>query len=95
LQGGLEQGNPLKKSRGRLGLGSIYNKNLALLFKWMWNLDNRWYGGWQEFIVNKYKPCFDNGLPTFDHHLSPTWYGIYKSLTSFWNFSSCKSRCFF
>jgi len=39
------------KSLGGLDLGSLYHKNLALLFKWVWNLDNGVARGWQEFIL--------------------------------------------
>jgi hypothetical protein len=39
------------KPLGGLGLGSIHNKNLALMFKWLWNLDKRVVGGWQDLIL--------------------------------------------
>jgi hypothetical protein len=39
---------------GGLELGSLHNKNLALLFKWLWNLDKRVAGGWQDLILRKY-----------------------------------------
>jgi len=64
------------KSFGGLGLRSIYNKNLALLFKWLWNLDKGVAGGWQEHILLKYRPHFMNGIPAFTGSLSPTWHGI-------------------
>jgi hypothetical protein len=60
------------KSLGGLGLGSLYHKNLALLFKWVWNLDNGVTKGWQEFILYKYQPNFANGLHVFPSSLSPT-----------------------
>jgi hypothetical protein len=38
------------KSSDGLGMGSLHNKNLALLFKWLWNLDKGMAGGWQDLI---------------------------------------------
>jgi len=58
-----------KSSRG-LRLGSLHDKNLALL--WLWNLDKGVAGGWQDFILQKYQPHFTNGLPVFAGSLSPT-----------------------
>jgi hypothetical protein len=60
-----------KSSRG-LRLWSLHNKNLALLFKWLWNLDKGVVGGWQDFILQKYQPHFTNDLPVFACSLSPT-----------------------
>ena len=65
------------KSSGGLGLGSLYNKNLALLFKWLWNPDKGVAGGWQELI-----PYFMNGLPMFAGSLSPTWHGMVSVISS-------------
>jgi hypothetical protein len=49
------------KPLGGLGLGFIHSKNLALMFKWLWNLDKGVVGGWQELILRKYLPHFANG----------------------------------
>ena len=76
------------KSSGGLGLGSIHNKNLALLFKWLWNLDNGVVGGWQEHILLKYRPRFINGIPEFTGSLSPTWHGIVSTIFSTQNISN-------
>jgi hypothetical protein len=76
------------KSSGGLGLGSIHNKNLALLFKWIWNLDNGVVGGWQEHILLKYRPRFINGIPEFTCSLSPTWHGIVSTIFSTQNISN-------
>jgi mannosylglycoprotein endo-beta-mannosidase len=64
------------KPLGGLGLGSIHSKNLALMFKWLWNLDKGVVGGWQELILRKYRSYFANGLPVFASSLSPTWRGM-------------------
>ncbi|XP_073263045.1 uncharacterized protein [Populus alba] len=76
------------KSSGGLGLGSIHNKNLALLFKWLWNLDNGVAGGWQEHILLKYRPHFINGIPEFAGSLSPTWHGIVSAIFSTQNIAN-------
>jgi hypothetical protein len=69
------------KSFGGLGLGSLHNKHLALLFKWLWNLDKGVAGGWQDLILQKYRPHFANGLPVFAGSLSPTWYGMVSAIS--------------
>ena len=69
------------KLLGGLGLGSIHNKNLALMFKWLWNLDKGVVGDWQELILRKYRPHFTNGLPVFASSLSPTWRGMVSSIS--------------
>jgi hypothetical protein len=69
------------KSLGGLGLGSIHNKNLALMFKWLWNLDKRVVGGWQDLILRKHQPYFVNGLPVFAGSLSPTWRGLVSAIS--------------
>jgi hypothetical protein len=69
------------KPLGGLGLGSIHNKNLALMFKWLWNLDKRVVGGWQDFILRKHRPYFVNGLPVFAGSLSPTWRGMVSAIS--------------
>ena len=69
-----------KPLRG-LGLGSIHSKNLALMFKWLWNLDKGVAGGWQELILQKYRPHFTNGLPVFTGSLSPTWRGMVSAIS--------------
>jgi len=66
---------------GGLELGSLHNKNLALLFKWLWNLDKRVAGGWQDLILRKYRPHFTNGLPVFAGSLSPTWRGMVSAIS--------------
>jgi hypothetical protein len=76
------------KSSGGLGLGSIHNKNLALLFKWLWNLDNGVAGGWQEHILLKYRPHFMNGIPEFTGSLSPTWHGFVSAIFSSQNIAN-------
>jgi hypothetical protein len=76
------------KSSSGLGLGSIHNKNLALLFKWLWNLDNGVVGGWQEHILLKYRPRFINGIPEFTGSLSPTWHSIVSAIFSTQNISN-------
>jgi len=76
------------KSSGGLGLGSIHNKNLALLFKWLWNLDDGVAGGWQEHILLKYRPHFINGIPAFTGSLSPTWHGIVSAIFSTQNIAN-------
>jgi len=76
------------KSSGGLGLGSILNKNLALLFKWLWNLDNGVAGGWQEHILLKYRPHFMNGIPKFTGSLSPTWHDIVSAIFSSQNIAN-------
>jgi len=69
------------KPLGGLGLGSIHNKNLALMFKWLWNLDKRVVGGWQDLILRKHQPYFVNGLPVFAGSLSPTWHGMVSAIS--------------
>jgi hypothetical protein len=76
------------KSSGGLGLGSIHNKNLALLFKWLWNLDDGVAGGWQEHILLKYRPHFINGIPAFTGSLSPTWHDIVSAIFSTQNIAN-------
>jgi len=49
-----------KKSSG-LGVGSVYLKNKALLFKWLWRLGDCNPEGWQDFISRKYQPSCVNG----------------------------------
>jgi hypothetical protein len=48
----------------------------------IWHLDSGNVGGWQEIILNKYRPLFNNGLPSFNCHLSPTWRAIHSSFSS-------------
>jgi hypothetical protein len=56
-------------SRGGLGLRSLYNKNMVLLLKWIldWGVGNS--RGWQDYIVHKYQPTFENRFSMFAHHL--------------------------
>ena len=70
------------KSFGDLELGSLHDKNLALLFKWLWNLDKGVAGGWQDLILRKYQPHFANGLYMFASSLSPTWHGMVSAISS-------------
>ena len=70
------------KSFNGLGLGSLHNKNLALLFKWLYNLDKGVAGGWQDLILRKYWPHFANGLHVFAGSLSPIWHGMISVISS-------------
>jgi hypothetical protein len=62
-------------------LGSLHNKNLALLFKWLWNLNKGVALGWKDLIFQKYQPKFTNGLSMFAGSLSPTWRGMVSSIS--------------
>jgi len=46
------------KPFGGLGLRSFHNKNFAMSFKWLWNLDKGMAWGWQELFLWKYMPYF-------------------------------------
>jgi hypothetical protein len=70
------------KSFSGLGLRSLYNKNLDLLFKWLWNLNKEVAGRWQELILLKYRPYFRNSLPMFAGSLSPTWHDMVSVISS-------------
>lgn len=64
------------KPLGGLGLGSLHNKNLALLFKWLWNLDKGVAGGWQDLILWKYQPKIANGLLVFYLCIGMAWHDM-------------------
>nr|CCA66235.1 hypothetical protein [Beta vulgaris subsp. vulgaris] len=45
----------LPKAFGGLGIGNIFHRNLALLFKWIWKFFNDTSPLWRELIWHKYK----------------------------------------
>ena len=77
-----------KEKLWRFELESIHSKNLALLFKWLWNLDNGVAGDWQEHILLKYRPHFMNGIPAFTGSLSPSWHGMVLAISSTQNITN-------
>lgn len=45
----------LPTNRGGLGVGCLLNKNIALLFKWIWRLLNEKQSMWGSIIREKYR----------------------------------------
>jgi hypothetical protein len=52
-----------EKDRGGLGVGTVSAKNKALLFKWIWKLGSNDKASWADFIKEKCRPKFINGVP--------------------------------
>jgi hypothetical protein len=69
-----------EKDRGGLGVGTILAKNKALFFKWIWKLGSNDKASWVDFIKEKYRPQFINGVPQFSKKFSGIWRGIYSTI---------------
>ncbi|KAM7278305.1 hypothetical protein ACFE04_005439 [Oxalis oulophora] len=71
----------LSKHHGGLGIGSILEKNKALLFKWLWGLTQGSHDDWARVIASKYlkdknlilTPALNNARQSF----------IFKCISSF------------
>jgi hypothetical protein len=64
------------RQKGGLRIGSLLEKNKAMLFKWVWRLGTPGTSLWKEYICKSYAPIFTNGLPIFFQRLSGLWRGI-------------------
>ncbi|KAJ6921734.1 hypothetical protein NC652_015617 [Populus alba x Populus x berolinensis] len=56
----------LSKSAGGLGIGSLQNKNKALLFKWLWRYGSEELSMWKDVITSIYNPKYHSLIPQ-DH----------------------------
>ncbi|XP_034926097.1 uncharacterized protein [Populus alba] len=56
----------MPKSAGGLGIGSLQNKNKALLFKWLWRYGSEESSMWKDVITSIYNPKYHSLIPQ-DH----------------------------
>lgn len=56
----------LPKSAGGLGIGSLRNKNKALLFKWLWRYGSEESSMWKDVIKSVYNTKYSSLIPQ-DH----------------------------